>query len=406
MSMKPQKPNVQQYPGDPQFDSGRRDLRLVSKVRVYKKPLLLFFMKTNFSRYKQGALNEVEKNLCDEDKEALKKFLDKCSITAGEKKVNHIKKLIIQLADVTELPLTSQTKESVDSFLILLKKSDKSYWTKDELKVYIKQFLKFHYKDYEMVENIKSESKKGLNPKINENNLVTEEEVEKMLRFAESYKEKAYLLLAFQTGARPQELITLKWKDIHFEDKYADITLYSSKTGKSRSFPVVEKTMKALWDWKQNFSYSDVSPKDYVFPSRWRDKPLTSAGVNKMLRRMAKNSGIKKDVWGYLFRHSKATRLYEELPQQIVEKLMGHKNMATTYAHISSKKAREEMLNKIYNIEELTPQEKEEIKKLKEELNSQKEIINKLYSQNKQFGKGYIEVLNRLDKIEKTKLRR
>ena len=95
---------------------------------------------------------------------------------------------------------------------------------------------------------------------------------------------------------------------------------------------------------------------------------MTTSGLNKMLRKMAKASGIGKDVWNYLLRHTRATRLYEELPQQIVEKLMGHKNMAGVYAHISSKKAREEMLSKIYKIEELSPEEKDEIKNLKLDL--------------------------------------
>lgn len=324
-------------------------------------------MKEIYPYYKQGELNEIEKKLKRKDKEVLKEFLKKCSITAGEKKVEKIKKLILQLFDVTELPITQQIKESIDSFLVVLNKSDKSYWTKDELKIYIKQFLLWHYKDHELVENIKSEGKKGLNPqKITENNLITEEEIEKMLRFAESYKEKAYLLLAFQTGARPQELCELKWKDIKFEDKYADITLFSSKTKNSRTFPVVEKTKDALWEWKQHYSFPDVKPQDYVFPSRWRDRSITSAGLNKMLRRMAKSARLDKDVWNYLFRHSRATRLYEELPTPIVEKLMGHKNMAQVYAHISSKKAREEILKKIYHIEELTAKEKAEITKLKE----------------------------------------
>lgn len=334
-------------------------------------------MRTEYPYYKQGELNLVEDKLSKQDKEVLGLFLKKCSITAGEKKVIHIKKLILQLFDVTQKPLTQQTKKEIDSFLVLLNKSNKSYWTKDEIKVYVKQFLLWYYKDLELIENIKSESKKGLNPQITENNLINEKDVEKMLRFASGFKDKAYLLLSFWSGARPQELLNIKWKDIKFEDKYADITLYSNKTEQSRTFPVVDETMKALWEWKQHYSFTDVQPKDYVFVSRWRDKAMTTAGLNKILRKMAKASGIGKDVWTYLLRHSRATRLYEELPQQIVEKLMGHKNMAGVYAHISSKKAREEMLNKIYKVEDLTPQDKNRIKELENKLLIQTNMFSK-----------------------------
>lgn len=326
-------------------------------------------MKEEYPIYKQGDLNKLEKKISYKNKTLLADFLKKCSITAGKSKVNKIRNILLQLYDVTETNLYNQTKETIDSFLIVLNKSKRSVWTKNEVKVYLKQFVKWHYKDLEMIENVKADNKRGLDPqKITENNLITEQDIEKMLRYAESYKEKCYLLLAFQTGARPQELAELKWKDVKFEDKYADVVLFSNKTKNSRTFPVVKKTKDALFEWKQHYSFPDLKPNDYVFSSRWRNKPITSAGLNKMLRRMATASGLNKDVWNYLFRHSRATRLYEELPQQIVEKLMGHKNMAGIYAHISSKKAREEMLKKVYNIEELSVEEKEEMKELKKRM--------------------------------------
>lgn len=337
-------------------------------------------MKRIYPKYHQGELDEVYNSLIEEDKKALEKYLQKCSISSNPKKVGQIKKLVIQLKDITEKPLTKQNLESVNSFLVLLNNADKSDWTKAEIKIYVKGFLKFHYKDLELIENFKLNLKKQLNPqKITENNLVTEEDIEKMLRFASGYKDKCYLLLSFSTGARPQELYNLTWGNIKFEDDYADITLFSGKTGKSRIFPIVDETKNALWEWKQHYSFSDVSKKDYVFPSHQRNKPITTAGLNKMLRVMSKKAGIEKDVWGYLMRHTRATKLYEELPQQIVEKLMGHKNMAGIYAHISTKKAREVMLKKVYHIEELTKEEKKEIVKLKTkilEMEKQMELMS------------------------------
>jgi len=330
-------------------------------------------MKNKYPKYNLGDTLKLEEKLSSSNKKILNDFLKLCSIKAGEGKIQKIKRIMIQFNDVTGLDFDKQTKESVDSFLVILNQDKRSMWTKNEIKVYVRKFLKWFYKDFDMIENIKTDSRRDLDPiKINENNLVTKEDVEKMLRCAESFKEKAYLFLVFETGARPQELIELKWKDIKFEDTYADITLYSKKTNQSRTFPV-HKSKEFLWEWKQNYSFPDVQSKDYVFPSRWREKFMTSAGLNKILRRMAEKSKLNKDVWSYLFRHSRATRLYEELPTPIVEQLMGHKNMHRIYAHISSKKSREEMLKKIYKIEELTPKEKIEVSKLKEQFKALEE---------------------------------
>jgi len=107
---------------------------------------------------------------------------------------------------------------------------------------------------------------------------------------------------------------------------------------------------------------------------------MTSAGLNKMLRRMAKAAGLDKDVWTYLIRHTRATRLYEELPQQIVEKLLGHKNQAQIYAHISMKKARDEMLNKIYKIEELPQAERQKLEKEMEKMRKQVSVMQNQFA--------------------------
>lgn len=338
-------------------------------------------MKKTYPKYDKGELEKIYETFSKEEKKLTEEFILKCGITAKTKeKLNKIKRIIIQFRDVTELSLKNQTTESVNTFLFILNASNRSVWTKNEIKVYLKRFLKGLYKDLEMIENIKTDNKRGLNPqKITENNLINEKDIEKMIRFARGFKEKAYVLLSFNTGARPIELINLKFKDIKFEENHADVNLFSPKTQRSRTFPVVRETMKALWELKEHYPFPNVSNQDYVFPSRWRDRPLTTNGINKMLRRMALSSEINKDVWGYLLRHSKATKLYEELPTPIVEKLMGHQDQYRTYAHISSKKAKEELLDKIYKIKEM-PQEKENelkerIKKLERALEITQEKI-------------------------------
>jgi integrase len=245
----------------------------------------------------------------------------------------------------------------------------------------LKKFIKWHYRDLDLLdflEPVLRRQRFDVNTrKVNEGNLATEEDIEKMLRFAVSYKEKAYLFLIFESGARPQEILDLRWKDIIFKDDYADVNLFSEKTKRQRPFPV-NKARKYLWEWKQNYFYSDLKEGDYVFPSRFsRDEPMTSANGNKILRNMAKKAGVNKNLWNYLFRHSKATRLYEELPTPIVEQLMGHKDMYRTYAHISTEKARKEMLSKIYKLNELPESKKHELELKLEKQNQELENVKK-----------------------------
>lgn len=351
-------------------------------------------MKTNYPKYKQGKLQQLQKKLSPNNKHILNEFTNLCLITAGEKRVQKIRRHMIQFYDIIGKDFDNLTKEDVNSFLVVLNKSDRSIATKNEIKIYVKKFLMWHYKDLDIIENIKAEKENELDKRINESNLLEEKDIEKMLRFAENFKEKAYLFLVFESGARPQELVNLKWQDIKFCDGYADITLYSNKTRDTRTFPV-KKAAKFLNEWKQNYSFPDVKLSDYVFPYRDRNKPMTTAGLNKILRRMSKKAGLNKDVWTYLFRHTRATKLYEELPQPIVEKLMGHKNMAEIYAHISTKKAREMMLEKIYHIEEISESYKDKI---------ENKLIE-LYKENKEWKKWAKEIGKEILKFKKENLR-
>lgn len=370
-------------------------------------------MKLKYPEYKQGDLQILKKKLSANNKKILDEFAKLCLITASPKKVEKEMRHIVQFYDVTELDLDKQTKESVNNFLGVLNNSNRSTHTKNEIKSYLKKFLKWKYRDLEMIENIKTECSFNYQ-KINEGNLVTEADIEKMLRFAGNYKDKAFIFLLYESGARPQEIVNLRWKDVKFEDEYADITFYSGKTGQSRTFPV-KKSKQYLWEWKQNFIYDNVKPSDYIFPARTklegekvvnRETPISTTALNKTLRRVAEKAGIDKNFWSYLFRHTRATKLYEELPTPIVEQLMGHQNMYKVYAHISSKKAREELLKKVYNVTELSPDKKSEYEKRIKELEKWKEDVIKLAEERDKrfipsFDKKYKEIIEKMILIEK-----
>jgi len=335
-------------------------------------------MKEIYNRYNRqtGELQLIKKKLTPKNKLILSNFIEECSINAGVDKLKKIERCIIQFYDIIEKDLDKINKKDVDSFLILLNHSDRSFWYKNEIKIYLKRFLLWKYKDLDMIKNIKLDSKRLNEEKVNENNLLTKEDIDKLLRVAERLREKVMIIMLFETGCRPQELLNLKWKNIKFEDGYADVSLFSTKTEKSRTIPV-KKSVVHLKRWNQEYCYPNVKPDDLLFPSPFnRKKPISTTALNGILKRLGKKAKLNKDIWTYLFRHTRCTELYEELPQQICEKLFGHKNMAQIYAHISNKKAGKKMLDKIYNVEEITPEQKnkydieiEELKKITSKLN-------------------------------------
>lgn len=374
-------------------------------------------MKNQYANYKDkyGVLEEVEKNLNESEKKILEDFIKLCSLTAKGDKLVKIKRQLLQFKDITETPINEQTKETIIHFISVVNNSKKSEHTKNEVKSYIKKFLKWNYKkDVDIMETLDLIKRKTIETNLTESDLLTEEEITLMLRNADSFKEKAYVYTLYESGLRPQELLNLQWKDVIFEEDVATIKVYSGKTGKYRE-TYVKNSKEYLWNWKQNYCFNDLQPTDYIFPSAKlsfmgnkrifqpdRNKPMTSSGGIKILRRLAERSGIKKRIWNYLNRHTRATRLYEQLPTPIVEKLLGHKDQYRTYAHISNRSARNEIMEKVLGIKELPRSEREtmqsEIKELKEKINAFEDIKRELPKIQKQLPE-MVEFIKQLKKF-------
>jgi len=332
-------------------------------------------MKKELPRYKSGEVENIKNGLSENNRKILDRFLTECRIGVKDKsKLGNIERHMIEMYDISGKDFDKWTPDIIIAVAIVIKNSDRSVWTIAEFLTYLKKFIRLQYKGkmemLEVLDKIKKPQTKLDDFKINENTLVTPEELELMLRKTENFRQKALLCLFWESGARPQEILNLRWRDIKFEDdEITIITLHSGKTNSTRTFPVKESSIH-LKRWKQEYCFPDVNSNDWIFPNPDnRENPITNAGLNKFLEVLSKKAGIKRRIWAYLFRHTRATKLYEELPRQICEKLLGHKNMAGIYAHISDKKAREELINKVYHIEELSPEKKAELEKQLEEQN-------------------------------------
>jgi len=332
-------------------------------------------MKKEFPSYQSTGTAFIIDRLSSKEKKILKDFIEYCGITAGEKKLRVIKATLLQVRDITGKPYDKIELEDVRGFLALLKQAKLSEWTKNDIRKYLKKFLKWYYKDIELIEDIKQTPlKKAFNHKrVNESTLVKKDELNKLLRTAQTLKWKAILMLLFETGCRPQELRLLKWKHIRFTDDGADVTFFSGKTEEARTIPIRDCVVH-LRRWFNEYSFPDVNDEDFVFPSIKRENMMSDNALPKQMKTLCKQAKIR-DIYPYMFRHTRLTQMYKDLPEQIVKKYAGHSagsKMPVIYSHISSKDVKEIILKKIYNVKEISPQLKhkleKELDKLKEEL--------------------------------------
>ena len=179
----------------------------------------------------------------------------------------------------------------------------------------------------------------------------TEEEIKIIIDYLNKENNLKYLTLIcvlYETGARVNELINIKVKDINLLDP-ASITLYG-KGCKVRIVPISNELVKLLNKYFKQlyFDYGDgllFYSKNHIKYSRFGINFIIKALVDKL--KILYPTYFKGNYHPHSFRHSKATHLYNNgTPLLYIKDFLGHSTITTTeiYATPNSKKQRELIL--------------------------------------------------------------
>jgi integrase/ribosomal protein L40E len=260
--------------------------------------------------------------------------------------------------------LDKLNETEIKNLLRILKNKGYSEWTLYGYKVIIKKFYQW-LKGYEWnskkypkeVEWIKL-SRRINNYKLPEEILI-KEEVLRMVENCQNIRDKALIIMLWESGCRINELLNIKLKDIEF-DNYGLTMLISGGTEKTQktisrklrlviSTPYISKLLKENKKDREDFIFTT---KNNNRISEWR--------VRAIFIDIAKKCDIAKPVNPHAFRHSRATYLARILTEQELKLQMGWTNsskMASIYVHLSGKDLDDSILKKVYG---LMPEEKEE----------------------------------------------
>ena len=179
----------------------------------------------------------------------------------------------------------------------------------------------------------------------------TEEELKIIIDYLNKENDLKYLTLLcvlYETGARVQELINIKIKDISLTDN-ASITLYG-KGNKVRIVPISDELVKLLNKYFKQI-YIDYG-EGLLFYSSQRKK-YDRSSINFIIKNLVEKlkelypNYFKGSYHPHSFRHSKATHLYNNgIPLLYIKDFLGHSSITTTeiYATPDTKKQREIIL--------------------------------------------------------------
>ena len=152
----------------------------------------------------------------------------------------------------------------------------------------------------------------------------------------EGERNRAMLETLYGCGLRVSELIGLRISDLYFKEDFIKVT---GKGDKQRFVPISEINKKYIIIYNKEVRVHQRIQKgfeDILFLNR-RGKQLTRAMIFTIIKQLAEQIGLNKNISPHTFRHSFATHLLENgADLRAIQQMLGHESITTTeiYMHV------------------------------------------------------------------------
>jgi integrase/recombinase XerD len=158
------------------------------------------------------------------------------------------------------------------------------------------------------------------------------------------FRDRFFMILIYDTGARVQEILDLKLKDFHLESSTPFVYL-TGKGDKTRTVPLLDKTVEHLKEYLKRFHPKETHGNDmYLFYTviKGQTWKMSVENVASFLRRYG-NSAVQVcpevplQLHAHMFRHSRAMHLYQMgIPLSYIKDFLGHAHINTTTIYASA----------------------------------------------------------------------
>jgi type 1 fimbriae regulatory protein FimB/type 1 fimbriae regulatory protein FimE len=160
---------------------------------------------------------------------------------------------------------------------------------------------------------------------------LTEAEVERLIKAAETPRDKAMILIGYRHGLRVSELVNLRWQRVDLDA--GRLQVERLKGSESGVHPLSGREIRAL----RSLRRGQPPGSAFVFLS-YKGAPMTRQAFDKVLRAAGAKAGLP-DVHAHLLRHGCGFRLVNlGLDTLSLAAYLGHKQVQNTkrYAKMNS----------------------------------------------------------------------
>jgi integrase/recombinase XerD len=183
-------------------------------------------------------------------------------------------------------------------------------------------------------------------------NVLTEDELSRMLSAARTTNYRDYVLLAVMAGGglREAEVVDIRLGDFQDVGNSQILLRIRGKGDKIRNVPISPE----LWQLVQRFVLltersfnSHLDARKPLFLSRvGKDKPLTTRSVQNIVKKYVSAAGITKAISPHSIRHTVGTNMaINDAPLLVIQQFLGHADPKTTLRYI---RRAEELATKAY----------------------------------------------------------
>ena len=238
---------------------------------------------------------------------------------------------IYKYLEYTQKDYSNIKKEDLIKYLSYLDKEKYSIYSVVRKISSLRSFHFYLYKKYKLEDITEHLENPRFYKKIPD--VLSIEEVDSLLdiplRNNYDYRNKAMLELIYATGLRVSELVNLEINNIDLEE---GIVRCFGKGNKERIVPIGEVALKYLKIYLTYYRDSLKKKKlsNKVFLNN-HGCGMTRQGFFKILKVIAKEKGIEKNITPHMLRHSFATHLLNNgADLRSIQMMLGHTNLSTT----------------------------------------------------------------------------
>lgn len=247
--------------------------------------------------------------------------------------------LLRSISSQLEKPFRNATRQDIARWVSRLESSDYSDCTKRDHKVAIKVFFRWLRKSNSYPTEVDwIKASRSMNRTLPEQ-LISEAEVKCIAENALHPRDKAFVLMLYESGCRIGEILSLTIGNVAF-DEFGCILLVNGKTGQRRVRIIASAPALALWIDNHPLREHPDAPLWLNLGAKNRCQPVRYGGAISLLKELADRAGIRKRLYPHLFRHSRATHLANHLTESQLKQHFGWtqgSNMASVYVHLSGR---------------------------------------------------------------------